>query len=357
MAFRALDGHSPECARFRPRGPLRHSNNEGDKMTPYLTRTRRTLLRLALGSSLALALAASAWAQAPAVRLVVGYAAGGPVDTAARQFSRVLARELGRNVIVDNRPGAAGSLGAENVARSAADGTTLYFGASPTLTISPHVLKAMPLDPAKDLSPIAPVLSYANALVVNKDLPITNLKELIAYAKANPNKLSYGSAGMGASNHLSGELFARQTGTQLTHVPYKGNAPAMTDVIGGQLSMMFDIVSTARNYIASNRVRPLAVTSRERNASLPDVPTMREAGLPGYEVIGWYGVYGPAGLSAGQVTQINAAINRALADEGLRNQWVEQGYDLWPGTPAVLAAQQRKDFDLWRGVSAGMKFD
>ncbi|MGM9491134.1 Bug family tripartite tricarboxylate transporter substrate binding protein [Ideonella sp. YS5] len=302
-----------------------------------------------------------AWAQAPAasatVRLVVGYAAGGPVDTAARQFAPLLSRELGRNVIVDNRPGAAGLLGAEAVAKSAPDGATLYFGASPTLTISPHVIKTTALDPAKDLTPVSPVLSYANALVINKDLPIKSLAELVAYAKANPGKVSYGSAGMGASNHLSAELFAKQAGAQLTHVPYKGNAPAMTDVIGGQITMMFDIVSTARTYVQTNRVRALAVTSRARNPSLPEVPTMREAGLAGYEVVGWYGVYGPAGMSTEQVRQLNAAVNHALADEALRKQWTEHGYDLWVGEPATLAAQQRGDFDLWRGVTAGIKFE
>jgi tripartite-type tricarboxylate transporter receptor subunit TctC len=311
---------------------------------------------------LALAFAAvAAHAQAPSgastVRLVVGYAAGGPVDTAARQFAPLLSRELGRNVIVDNRPGAAGLLGAEAVAKAVPDGNTLYFGASPTLTISPHVMKSMTLDPAKDLAPVSPVLSYANALVINKDQPIKTLAELISHAKAHPGTVTFGSAGMGASNHLSGELFAKQSSTQLTHVPYKGNAPAMTDVIGGQLTMMFDIVSTARNYVQAGRVRALAVTSRARNPSWPDVPTMREAGLPGYEVIGWYGVYGPAGLAAEQVKQLNAVVNRALADEGLRKQWVEQGYELWPGEPAKLAAQQRSDLELWRGVTAGMKFD
>lgn len=322
---------------------------------------RRTLGLLALSAGAAAL--APAWAQAPAgasgtpVRLVVGYAAGGPVDSAARQFAPVLSRELGRQVLVDNRPGAAGLLGAEAVAKSVPDGTMLYFGASPSLTISPHVIKALALDPAKDLVPVSPLLTYANALVVNKDLPVKSLQELIAHAKAHPGQLAYGSAGMGASNHLSGELFAKQTGTQLTHVPYKGNAPAMTDVIGGQLAMMFDIVSTARAYVQSGRVRALAVTSKSRNPSLPDVPTMQEAGLPGYEVIGWYGVYGPAKLPPDQVKQLNAAVNKALADEGLRKQWAENGYEMWTGEPAKLAAQQRSDFELWRGVTTGMKFD
>ena len=324
-------------------------------MLPTLHRSvRRGVLASLLGL---LCAAAPAWAQQQPVRLVVGYAAGGPVDTAARQFAQVFGRELGRTVIVENRPGVAGALGGEAVARAAPDGSVLYFGASPTLTITPHVIKSMPFDTVKDLTPLAPVLSYANALVINKDLPIKTLKELIAYAKANPGKVSYGSAGMGASNHLSGELFAKQSGITLTHVPYKGNAPAMTDVIGGQLTMMFDIVSTARNYILTQRVRPLVVTSRERNASLPDVPTMREAGLPGYEVIGWYGVYGPAQMKTEQVALVNTAVNRTLADEGLRKLWAEQGYDMWSGAPAVLAEQQRKDLEMWRGVTQGIKFE
>lgn len=324
-------------------------------MLPTLHRSvRRGVLASLLGM---LCAAAPAWAQQQPVRLVVGYAAGGPVDTAARQFAQVFGRELGRTVIVENRPGVAGALGGEAVARAAPDGSVLYFGASPTLTITPHVIKSMPFDTVKDLAPLAPVLSYANALVINKDLPIKTLKELIAYAKANPGKVSYGSAGMGASNHLSGELFAKQSGITLTHVPYKGNAPAMTDVIGGQLTMMFDIVSTARNYIQTQRVRPLVVTSRERNASLPDVPTMREAGLPGYEVIGWYGVYGPAQMKTDQVALVNTAVNRTLADEGLRKLWAEQGYDMWSGAPAVLAEQQRRDLEMWRGVTKDIKFE
>lgn len=324
------------------------------------TRPRLVRRRLAAGLTLA-ALAAHApllLAQADApVRLVVGYAAGGPVDGGARAFAPVLARELGRNVVVDNRPGAAGVLGADQVSKAAPDGNTLYFGASPTLTISPHVQKSMTLDPVRDLTPVSPVLSYANVLVVHKELPFQNVEQLVAHAKANPGKLFYGSAGVGASNHLSGELLGSVTGTKLTHVPYKGNAPAMTDVIGGQLSMMFDITSTARTFVQSGRVRALAVTSRERNAALPDVPTMREAGLPGYEVIGWYGIYGPARLSPELVGKLNTAVNKALADPGLRKQWQEQGYDLWGGAPEVLAAQQKRDFEMWRGVTRGITID
>lgn len=318
--------------------------------------TRRLALLLTASCLVAAPMAARAQATAP-IRLVVGYAAGGPVDGAARQFAPILSRELGRTVIVDNRAGAAGVMGAEQVSKSPADGDTLYFGASPTITISPHVLKSMKLDPAKDLTAIAPVLSYANVLVVNKDLPVQNLQQLIAYAKKQPGQVFYGSAGVGASNHLSGELFAAQSGIKLSHVPYKGNAPAMTDVMGGQIAMMFDIVSTARNFILSDKVRAVAVTSKERNASLPDVPTMREAGLPGYEVIGWYGIYGPPGMPAALVGKLNVAIERALADEGLRKQWLSQGYDMWAGKPETLISQGKRDLDMWRGVTRGITIE
>lgn len=318
---------------------------------------RSLLLSLSLSVSLCLAGGAAQAQTDASVRLIVGYAAGGPVDGGARSFAPVLARELGRSVLVENRPGAAGVLGAESVSKSPPDGQTLYFAASPTLTISPHVMKAMTLDPVRDLTPVSALLSYANVLVVNKDLPFQTLDQLVAHARANPGKLFYGSAGVGASNHLSGELLAAVTGTKLTHVPYKGNAPAMTDVIGGQLGMMFDITSTARNFVASGRVRALAVTSRERNASLPNVPTMREAGVPGYEVIGWYGVYGPPKMAPELVGRLNAAINRALADADLRKLWQEQGYDLWGGKPEALAAQQARDLEMWRGVTRDIKVD
>ncbi len=297
-------------------------------------------------------------AQAPsgqAVKLVVGYAAGGPVDAAARLFAPALARELGQTVIVENRPGAGGAMGGDAVAKAAPNGLLMYFAASPTLTISPHILKSMPFDPAKDLTPVAPILSYANVLVVNKEQPFKTVPELVAYAKANPGKVAYGSAGMGASNHLSGELFAVRTGTTLTHVPYKGNAPAMTDLIGGQINMMFDIIGSARNYIGAGRVRAVAVTSRERNASLPDVPTMREVGIPDYEVGGWYGLYGPAKLPADIVARYNEATRKALAGDELKNKLIEQGYDLWTGTPQMLSERAARELALWSTVTKGIQ--
>jgi len=215
----------------------------------------------------------------------------------------------------------------------------------------------MAFDPARDLVALAPVLSYYNVLVVNKDQPFQNLKELIEYAKKNPGQLSYGSAGIGGSNHLSGELFAQQAGIKLTHVPYKGNAPSMTDVIGGQLAMMFDIVGGARGFIASGKVRAMAVTSPQRNPTLPNVPTMAEAGLPGFDVGGWYGVYAAAGTPPALVARLNQAITRALAQPELHNRLDEMGYELWTGAPKLLADRASKERAMWATVTKGIEIE
>ncbi|WP_027478774.1 Bug family tripartite tricarboxylate transporter substrate binding protein [Curvibacter gracilis] len=326
-------------------------------MPSYFSRPRRVLLALASLGPLLWGAPAQAQGGGQPIRLVVGYAAGGPVDATARLFAPALSKELGQPVVVENRPGAAGSMGGDAVAKAAPNGLLLYFGASPTLTISPHILKSMPFDVSKDLSAIAPLVSYTNVLVINKDQPFKTLPELVAYARANPGKLAYGSAGMGASNHLSGELFALRAGIKLTHVPYKGNAPAMTDVIGGQLSMMFDIIGSARNYISTQRVRPLAVTSRERNASLPEVPTMVESGIADYDVGGWYGLYGPARLPPELVNRLNEATRRALAQDELKAKLIEQGYDLWSGSPQLLAERAARDLALWGTVAKGIQVE
>ncbi len=313
---------------------------------------------LTLLSALVLNPAAAQTAVPATVKLVVGYAPGGPVDTAARQFAPHFARELGVTVVVDNRPGAAGAVGGDSVAKSvynAPGGLLLFFAASPTVTISPHLLKAMPFDPVKDITPIAPLISYANVLVVNKTQPYKTLPELIAYAKANPGKVTYGSAGIGASNHLSGELLAARTGTVMTHVPYKGSAPAMTDVIGGQISMMFDIPNVARGHIAGGKVAPFAVTSRERNASMASVPTLLELGVPDYDVTGWFALFGPPKMPADLLARLNDAARKAQANEELKTRWVESGFDIWIATPQVLGDRLAKELALWGPVTKGIE--
>lgn len=314
--------------------------------------------RRAIVLAAALCAAAGVQAQGAApLRLIVGYTAGGPVDAAARQFAPALAKELGQPVLVENRPGANGTLGGDLVSKSPPDGLTLWFAASPPLTIGPNVMKKMPFDPAKDIAAVAPLVSYYNVLVMNKELPPQNLKELIAYAKAHPGKVAFGSAGIGSSNHLSGELFAERSGTQMLHVPYKGNAPAMTDVIGGQLTMMFDIISTARTFISSGRVRAVAVTSPRRSPSLPDVPTMSEAGLPGYEVGGWYALYGPKGLPPATAQKLADATKRALAQPELARTFADQGYEPWAGGADQVAQRAASERALWATVTKGITID
>ncbi len=192
--------------------------------------------------------------------------------TRPRACSRPLGKELGQSVIVENKTGANATIAGSEVVRAKPDGLTLWYAASPTITISPNVMSKMPFDPAKDLTPVAPILSYYNVLVVNNNEPYKSVRELVATAKSNPGKLAYGSAGVGGSNHLGALLFAKRSGIEMNHIPYKGNAPAMTDVIGGQLNMMLDIISTASAYIHSGKVRAIAVTSPQRNASLPTCP-------------------------------------------------------------------------------------
>jgi tripartite-type tricarboxylate transporter receptor subunit TctC len=315
--------------------------------------------RLLLTSLALVACLPAAQAQNPAnpVRLLVGYAPGGPVDAMARIFAPALGKELGQTVLIENKPGASGALAGEVTVAAPLDGNTLFFAASPTITIVPHILKKMRYDPARDLTPVAPLLSYANVLVVNKDYPARSISELLAKARANPGKVFYGSAGVGASNHLSGELLANQAKVTLTHVPYKGNAPAMVDVISGQLQMMFDIVGGAQKYIAAGQVRALAVTSAQRNPMLPDVPTMREAGLPGYEVGGWYGLYGPPKLPAAVVDRLAEATRRALATPDFQARLAALGYAPWSGNGDQLAAQAAKDRALWGTVTKGIEIE
>jgi tripartite-type tricarboxylate transporter receptor subunit TctC len=291
------------------------------------------------------------------VKLIVGYVAGGPVDAAARVFAPVLSRELGQTVVVENRAGAGGAVAGQSVVKSAPNGSEIFFAASPTMTITPHVLKAMTFDPLKDMTPLAPILTYANVLVINLNQPFKTLPELLAFAKANPGQLAYGSAGMGASNHLSGELFASRAGVSMTHIPYKGNAPAMTDVMGGQIQMMFDIIGGAKAFIDGGKVRPLAVTSKERNPALPQLPSMAELGVRDYDVGGWFGLYGPLGMSAELQQRIATATTKALQDPDLRKRWIDQGYVIWSSNGGELAERMRREHALWAEVTKGMKFE
>lgn len=321
------------------------------------TSARRKLLQagLVVAGCMALSMPALAQTSQP-VRLVVGYAAGGPADQAARLFATALGKAMNANVVVDNKGGANGTLAAAEVVRAKPDGMTIWFAASATPTVAPHLMK-LPFDLAKDLTPLGPVARYYNMLVANNNQPFNNTKELVEFAKAKPDQLAYGSSGIGSSNHLAAALLAQKAQIQLNHVPYKGNAPAMTDAMGGQLNMIFDIISTASGFVQSGKLKAIAVGSPTRSPLLPNVPTFRESGIEGlkdYEAGGWYGIYAPKGLPADLNQKLVQAVNQAVSDEELKKRYAELGYDQWVGTPADLADTAAKDRAQWGGLLSGL---
>ncbi|NUA28617.1 Bug family tripartite tricarboxylate transporter substrate binding protein [Cupriavidus basilensis] len=261
------------------------------------------------------------------IRLVVPFPPGGAADIFGRLLSQQLTQSLGQPVLVENRAGAGGNIGAAVVANAPADGYTLLLGTIGTHGINPTLYANLPYDPKKDFQPVALVSSGANVLVVNPTLPARDVKELIALAKRNPGQLMMGSSGNGSSIHMSGELFEHMTGTQLTHVPYRGGSPAQTDLMGGRVQLMFDNLPTSLPLIAKGLVRPLAVTSAHRSPALPDVPTVAEAGVPGYFVSNWSGIFAPAHTSPDIVNRLNAAVGQAVTSATLRKRYAEMGAD------------------------------
>lgn len=304
---------------------------------------------LAAAGTPALAGAADAYPSRP-IKLVVGYAPGGPVDTAARIYADYLGRTLHQPVVVDNRAGASGAIAADLTSKSAPDGYTLNFVASPTMTMTPVVQRAVAFNPLKDFTYIGLITNYTNVLLVNKEFPAKNVGELVTYARQHPDAVSFGSAGVGGSNHLSAELMAQMSGVKMLHVPYKGNSPAMTDVIGGKVTFMFDITGTAVNYVNSGKVRALAVTSKTRNPALPGVPTMSESGIKDYDVTGWYGLIGPAKLPADVVNKLVSAQQAVGKDPGFQQKMTQVGYDLDVTGPKPLEERIGKELALWTKV-------
>jgi tripartite-type tricarboxylate transporter receptor subunit TctC len=308
--------------------------------------------------------AAPAPAQAPAyptkpVRLVVPFPAGGTTDILARAVAQKLSEAWGQSVVVDNRPGAGGNIGSELVAKAAPDGYTLLMGTVGTHAINPSLYAKMPYDHVKDFTPVILVAGVPNVLVVNPAVPAQTVAELIAYAKANPGKLNFASSGSGTSIHLSGELFKVLTGVQITHVPYKGSSPALTDLVGGQVQMMFDNLPSSLQFIKGNRLRALAVTSTTRAAALPDVPTMVEAGVPGFEASSWFGVLAPAGTPREVVARINAEVAKWLATPDAREKMSAQGAIAAGGTPEDFARHIGAETAKWAKVvkDSGAKVD
>jgi tripartite-type tricarboxylate transporter receptor subunit TctC len=272
------------------------------------------------------------------VRIVVPFPAGGTTDILARQIGQALSVKLGVSVIVDNRPGVSGTLGSEFVAKSPPDGTTLL------LTATHHVInlslyKNLPYDTQKDFSPVALVATVPNALVVHPSVPAKTVGELIQLAKNEPGKLSFGSTGIGGANHLAGELFKLMAGVDILHVPYKGAAPAMTDLLGGHIPMMFDSLPTVLPAASDGRLRVLAVTSLARSRSLPDVPTLDEAGLKGFDATAWFGLYMPASKGSPALAKLEAAMTEILESEDIRAKFEALGL-----APGKLVGAKFKEF-------------
>ena len=307
------------------------------------------------GASLTLpriSLAQAGWPTKP-VRLIVPFAAGGPSDVLARAFARNFSDALGQPVVVENRSGAGGAIGIDAVAKAAPDGYTLGFAHTGTTAINPHVMAKHPYDPLADLTPVTPIVSYANVLVVNSNVPARSVSEFIAWVKANPRDASFASGGNGASNHLAGELLKVLTGTQLTHIPYKGSGPAMIDVISGTVPAMFDIPVTLLPHVKSGRIRPLAILSPRRSSVLPEVPTLREAGYPGFEEAGsdlWFGIVAPPKLRDALLdrlyTQTVAVVRSAEMQESIKLM----GYEPWLMAPKEFEVFIRNDFVKWGKV-------
>lgn len=302
--------------------------------------------------------AATAYPSKP-IKLVVPFAAGGTTDILGRATAAELTK-AGMQTVVENRPGAGGNIGAEMVAKSAPDGYTLLMGTVGTHGINQSLYGRLPYDPVKDFAPITLLAMVPNVLVVNPNLPVSGVRDLIALAKSKPGKLNYASSGNGTSIHLSGELFKTMTGTYMTHIPYRGSAPALTDLIGGQADLMFDNLPSALPHIKAGRLRALAVTSDKPSPALPGVPTIAEAGpVKGYEATSWFGVLAPAGTPAEIVSKLQQTLSKALASPEMREKLVAQGAEPVGDTPDHFARHIQAETAKWAQVvkTSGAKVD
>lgn len=292
------------------------------------------------------------------LKIVVPYAAGGPADLLARGVAEKLGPRLGQAVLVENRPGVGGHTGAEQVARGAADGYTLVLA-----TIAHNgAVKLYPnlrYDPAKELKPVVLLAEAPSILVVKQDLPARSVQELLALARAQPGRLTYGSAGNGSAMHMAAELFRHMTKVDYVHVPYKGGAPAMADLLGGQIDMLFESLGTAHAQLKGGKIRALAVTGTTRNPSVPDVPTVAEAGVPGYSSVPWYTLSVPSATPASVINKLNAEINAVLKDKDLVQRWEGLGIVALGGSPADALKRNELETSKWTAVitAANMKLD
>ena len=306
-------------------------------------------LALLVAASFALPALAQGFPTKP-LRWIVPFPPGGSTDTFSRVVAQKLAEVIGQPVVLENVPGAGASLGMDKVAKSAPDGYTIGLATSGTHAINPHIYAKLPHDTSKDFTPLTLAVRYANVLVVNPNVPVSSVAELVAYAKANPGKVTFGSAGNGASNHLSGEVLKYLTGAPMTHVPYKGSGPAMNDLIAGNLTFMFDVLVTSLPQIQAGRVKPLAITAEQRSPFAPQIPSMPEAGVKGFNEAGselWFGLVGPAGIPKPVIEVLNKKLIEALRHPDTRQRLSAQGFELWTSSPEEFARVIAKDRLTW----------
>jgi tripartite-type tricarboxylate transporter receptor subunit TctC len=317
----------------------------------------KTALIALLGAiGLTTAVMAQTYPERP-VKLIVPYAPGGSADITARMISEDWGKTFGQAMIVENRAGAGGNAGVDAVAKSKPDGYTIGIHTL-SLAVNPALYSKMPFDTLKDLSPIGMVASSQHVLVVNPKVPAKDLKELLALLKSNPGKLTYGSAGNGSTMHIAPELFKATSNTFITHIPYRGGGPALSDTAGGQVDMSFPVASAAAQFVQSGMLRGIGVTGTKRSPLMPNVPTLAEAGLPAYSFETWFIVFAPAGTSQAVIDKLNTSLNTTLSNPTLKARMTKEGFDPIPSTPAQARQRLEKEIPVWaklikeRGIGA-----
>jgi len=317
-------------------------------------------LRVAAGlllCALALPVCAQSYPSKP-IKVVVPYAPGGNMEHWRGTLEKV-SQAVGQPLVMENRPGAGGNIGSDYVAKSPGDGYTLLIGTIGTHAINASVYSKMPYDVIKDFTPVVFLATMTNVAVVNPETPVKSIPEFIEYAKSRQGKLNFGSPGNGSSAHLTGEMFKQVTGVAMQHVPYKGSAPALMDLIAGRIDIMFDNIPLPLSHIKAGKLRGLAVTSAQRSPALPELPTLAEAGVPGFDVSSWYGIYAPAGLPQDVLAKLNAAFNDALRTTEIRERLTTQGWTVTGGSPEKFAAHTRAEVERWARVvkAANVRID
>jgi tripartite-type tricarboxylate transporter receptor subunit TctC len=314
--------------------------------------------RYALGFCLAAALAPAAQAQtypSKPIRIVVHFPPGGPTDFVARAVGAKLSEAWGQQVLVDNRPGAGGVVGVEMVVRAPADGYTILFATGGSMSIAPAMIAKLPYNVFTDLTPIGLLVINPQMLVLHPSVPANNVRELIKLAKSKPGQLNYASVGAGSPNHLGVEMLKFMTGIDMVHIPYKGTAPAVTDLIAGQVSLMFNSMPSVLPQVQAGRLKGIAVGSAKRSPAAPDVPTVAESGVPGFEYVTWYGLFAPANTPKDIIAKFNTEVVRILQDKEIAQRFAREGAEPAPGTPEQLAKFMRAEHEQWKKTIAAAK--